>query len=93
MRLTGTPVFGLSLCEREAHASLENALEVLLSRTSLDLGLRVSHNTSNHPLEAGRLSLLHWLMWVYPTKTGDARVGQAGRWLGARSVAVNVVLG
>ena len=78
MRLTGTPVFGLSLCEREAHASLENALEVLLSRTSLDLGLRVSHNTSNHPIEAGRLSLLHCLMWVYLTET----VGQqasAGR--------------
>src|SRR5215475_14627548 len=35
MRLTGTTVFGLSLCERETHASLENALEVLLSRTSL----------------------------------------------------------
>src|SRR5262245_63696810 len=30
----------------EAYASLENALEVLLSRTSLDLGPRVSHHTS-----------------------------------------------
>jgi hypothetical protein len=30
-------------------------------------------------------------MRVYPTKTGGARIGRAGRWLGARSVAINVV--
>ena len=57
----------------EAHASLENALEVLLSRTSLDLGPRVSHHTSNHPIETGQLSLLHCLMWVDFTETGDTR--------------------
>src|SRR5262245_25513387 len=39
----------------EAHASLENALEVFLSRTSLDLGSRVSHHTSNYPIETGQL--------------------------------------
>jgi len=54
----------------EAHASLENTLEVFLSRTSLDPGPRVSHHTSNHPIETRQLSLLHWLMWVYLTKTG-----------------------
>src|SRR6266850_2505814 len=54
----------------EAHASLKNALEGLLSRTSLDLGPRVSHHTSNHPIETRQLSLLHCLMRVYLTKTG-----------------------
>ena len=52
----------------EAQASLENALEVFLSRTFLDLGQRVSHHTSNYPIETGQLSLPHWLMWVDPTK-------------------------
>ncbi len=60
-----------SRCMRgAAHVCLENALEVLLSRTSLDLGPRVSHHTSNHPIETGQLSLLRCLMWVDLTKTG-----------------------
>src|SRR6516164_7347766 len=33
----------------EAYAFLKNALEVLLSRTSLDLGSRVSQHTSKQP--------------------------------------------
>jgi hypothetical protein len=60
----------------EAHASLENALEVLLSRTSLDLGLRVSHHTSKHPIETQKLSPLLCPMRVDLTKTGK-REGQA----------------
>ena len=78
MRLIGTTVFGLSLCEGEAHASLENALEVLLSHTSLDLEPRVSPHTSNYPIETGQLSLLHWLMWVYLPKTVTPEVGRDG---------------
>src|SRR5262245_54972724 len=62
----------------EAHASLKNALEVFLSRTSLDLGPRVSHHTSNYPIETGQLSLLHWLMWVDLTKTAR----RESRWAG-----------
>jgi hypothetical protein len=73
MRLTGTAVFGPVFVRGEAHASLENAWEVFLSRTSLDLGPSVSHHTSNYPIETGQLSLLHRLMWVYLTKTADAR--------------------
>ena len=77
----------------KAHASLENALEVFLSRTSLDLGPRVSHHTSNYPIETGQLSLLHWLMWVYLTETGDiSRVGSEGLLQGGHAVADNVVL-
>ena len=75
----------------EAHASLENALEVLLSRTSLDLGPRVSYHTSNHPIETPKLSLLLCAMRVDPMKTEGARVRRASQWLGARSVASNVV--
>ena len=75
----------------EAYASLKNALEVLLSRTSLDLGSRVSQHTSKHPIETQKLSPLLCSMRVNPTKTGGARAGRAGRWLGARSVALNVV--
>ena len=71
----------------EAQASLKNALEVFLSRTSLDLGPSVSHHTSNYPIETGQLSLLHWLMWVYLTKTGE-REGQAR--LGCRVSAVQL---
>src|SRR5215468_1120269 len=46
------------LMRGEAYASLENALKVLLSRTSLDLGPRVSHHTSKHPIETQKLSPL-----------------------------------
>ena len=60
----------------EAQASLENALEMLLSRTSLDLGPRVSYHTSNHPIETQKLSLLLCSMRVDPKKTGE-REGQA----------------
>jgi len=42
----------------EAYASLKNALEVLLSRTSLDLGSRVSQHTSKHPIDTQKLSPL-----------------------------------
>ena len=52
----------------EAYASLENALEVLLSRTSLDLGLRVFHHTSKYPIGTQKLSPLLCFMRVYPTK-------------------------
>src|SRR4030095_14924781 len=68
------------LMRGEAYASLKNALEVLLSRTSLDLGPRVSHHTSNHPIETRQLSLLHCLMRVFltlPTQSETrARAGQ-----------------
>ena len=60
----------------EAYASLENALEVLLSRTSLDLGPSVSHYTSKHPIETPQLSLPPCSMRVDLTKTGE-REGQA----------------
>ena len=77
----------------EAHASLENALEVFLSRTSLDLGPRVSHHTSNHPIETGQLSLRHCLMGVDLTETGDiSRAESEGLLQGGHSVAGNVVL-
>ena len=62
----------------EAHASLENALEVLLSHSSLDLGTCVSHHTSNYPIETGQLSHLHWLMWVDLPKTVTPEVGRDG---------------
>ena len=54
---------------REAYASLQNALEVLLSRTSLDLGPSVSHHTLKHPIETQKLSPLLCSMRVDPTKT------------------------
>ena len=53
----------------EAYASLENALEVLLSRTSLDLGPSVSHYTSKHPIETPQLSLPPCSMRGNLTKT------------------------
>jgi hypothetical protein len=53
----------------EAYASLKNALEVLLSRTSLDLGPRVSHRTSKHPIETQKLSPLLCPMRVDLTRT------------------------
>jgi hypothetical protein len=56
-------------------------LEVLLSRTSLDLGLSVSHHTSNHPIETQKLSPLLSPMRVDLTKTGDAR--SRARWSAA----------
>ena len=62
----------------EAQASPKNALEVFLSRPSLDLGPSVSHHTSNYPIETGQLSLLHWLMWVYLPKTVTPEVGRDG---------------
>jgi len=96
MRLPGTTVRNHRLrpvfMRREAHASLKNALEVFLSRTSLDLGPRVSHHTSNYPIETGQLSLLHWLMWVYLTKTARRESRWAGHQRGAWSVADNPVL-
>ena len=58
----------------EAHASLENALEVFLSRTSLDLGSRVSHHTSNYPIETPQLSHPPCPMRVYLKKTGEREV-------------------
>ena len=61
------------LMRGEAYASLKNALEVLLSRTSLDLGPRVSHHTSKHPIETQKLSPLLCSMRVDLTKTGAAR--------------------
>src|SRR5215471_2444102 len=73
------------LMRGEAHASLKNASEVRLSRTSLDLGPRVSHHTSNYPIETGQLSLLHWLMWVYPTKTAGRERWRAGHQRGSWS--------
>ena len=76
----------------EAQASLKNGVEVLLSRTSLDLGPRVSQNTSAYPIETGQLSLLHWLMWVDLTKTGVQGVGRDGLPLCVCTVADNVVL-
>jgi hypothetical protein len=75
----------------EAYASLENALEVLLSRTSLDLGPRVSHHTSNHPIETQKLSPLLCPMRVYLTKTGDVRSRTGWLPFCARSVADNVI--
>ena len=68
---------------REAHASLKNASKVFLSRTSLDLGPRVSHHTANYHIETGQLSLLHWLMWVYSPETGESR--SRARWPGVVS--------
>ena len=65
----------------EAYASLENALEVLLSRTSLDLGPRVSHDTPKHPIETPQLSLPPCSMRVYLTKTGRH---QAYAWTACR---------
>src|SRR5215813_12327962 len=65
MRLTGTTVFGLSLCEGK-HIP---ALEVFLSRTSLDLGPRVSHNASINPIDTLQLSHFPCARRVYPPKT------------------------
>ena len=77
----------------ESYASLKNALEVLLSRTSLDLRPRVSHHTSKHPIETLKLSPLLCSMRVHLTETGDiSRVGSEGLLQGGHSVAGNVVL-
>src|SRR5215470_6949331 len=76
----------------EAYASLKNALEVLLSRTSLDLGPRVSHHTSKHLIETQKLSPLLCFMRVYPTKTAGRESGWAGHQRGSWSVAANPVL-
>src|SRR5262245_65004946 len=62
----------------EAYTSLKNALEVLLSRTSLDLGPRVSHHTSKHPIEIPKLSPLLCSMRVDLTKTVSQQAS-AGR--------------
>ena len=71
---------------------LESALEVLLSRTPLDLGTGASHDTKNHPIETPQLSLPPCPMRVDLTKTARQQ-GQAGGALGgACSVADNVVL-
>src|SRR5215470_17795361 len=76
----------------EAYASLKNALVVRLSRTSLDLGPRVSHHTSKHLIETQKLSLLLCSMRVYPTKTAGRERWRAGHHRGAWSVADNPVL-
>ena len=76
----------------EAYASLENALEVLLSRTSLDLGPSVSHYTSKHPIETPQLSLPPCSMRVTSRRQESAR-GRRGWSAGwCCSVADNVVL-
>ena len=77
----------------EAHASPENALEVFLSRTSLELGSRVSHHTSNYPIETPQLSHPPCPMRVYLIKTGVQGVDRDGLSLCIGTVADNVVLG
>ena len=76
----------------EAYASLKNALEVLLSRTSLDLGSRVSQHTSKHPIETQKLSPLLCSMRVNLTKTARRERQWAGPQRGTWSVADNPVL-
>jgi hypothetical protein len=67
-------------------------MEVLLSRTSLDLGPSVSYQTSKHPIETQKLSPLLCSMRVYLTKTGVQGVGRDGPSLYICTVADNVVL-
>jgi hypothetical protein len=70
----------------------QERLEVLLSRTSLDLGPSVSHHTSKHPIETQKLSPLLCSMRVYLTKTARRESRWAGHQRGAWSVADNPVL-
>ena len=59
----------------------------------VDLGMRASHNASNHPIETPQLSHIPCVMRVDLTETGDiSRAGSEGLLQGVHSVAGNVVL-